>query len=63
MLVDPMAGAAQGHALRFFGQGVAAPDLDRVKIRIDDPATTVPGPPADIGATDVTIEFWVRGSG
>jgi len=46
-----------GYALRFFGQGVSAPDVDRVKIRIDSPAT-----PADVGATDFTIEFWVRGT-
>jgi hypothetical protein len=49
-----------GYALRFFGQGVAAPDHDRVKIRIDDPATILPGPPVDVGATDFTIEFWLR---
>jgi hypothetical protein len=36
-------------------------DIDRVKIRIDDPATSLPGPPADIGATDFTIEFWMKG--
>ena len=46
-------------SLRFFGNGVN--DVDRVKIRIDDPETTAPGPPADIGATDFTLEFWMRG--
>ncbi len=47
-------------SLRFFGNGVL--DIDRVKIRIDDPANSLPGPPADIGATDFTIEFWMRAS-
>jgi hypothetical protein len=45
-------------ALRFFGNGVN--DIDRVKIRIDDPTNSNPGPPADVGATDFTIEFWMR---
>ena len=47
-----------GYALRFHGNG--ANDIDRVKIQIDDPATTTPGPPADIGATDFTLEFWLK---
>jgi hypothetical protein len=49
------------YALRFFGNGVNAPDRDRVKIRIDDPATSLPGPPADVGAQDFTIELWMKG--
>jgi len=48
-----------GSALRFFGNGVN--DIDRVKIQIDDPANSNPGPPADIGATDFTLEFWMKG--
>lgn len=52
---------AQGYSIRLFGNGVNAPDLDRVKIRIDDPATVAPGPPVDVGATDFTIEWWMRG--
>lgn len=51
---------AQDLALRFFGNGVG--DIDRIKIRIDDPANTLPGPPADLGATDFTLEFWVKGT-
>jgi len=51
---------AAGHSLRFFGAG--AGDVDRVKIRIDDPATALPGPPADVGATDFTLEFWLMAS-
>jgi hypothetical protein len=49
-----------GYALRFFGNG--RNDIDRVKIAVDDPATSTPGPPVDVGATDFTVEFWVRGS-
>ncbi len=49
-----------GFSLRFHGNGVN--DIDRVKIRIDDPATADPGPPADIGATDFTLEFWMKAS-
>lgn len=52
---------AQGYSLRFFGNGVNAIDQDRAKIRIDDPATTAPGPPVDVGATDFTIEWWMKG--
>ncbi|MDW8111679.1 MAG: LamG-like jellyroll fold domain-containing protein, partial [Candidatus Bipolaricaulota bacterium] len=48
----------QGYSLRFFGNGVN--DIDRVKIRVDDPSNNLPGPPADIGATDFTIEFWMK---
>src|SRR5215472_4645465 len=49
--------AASGHSLHFFGTGSG--DVDRVKIRIDDPATSLPGPPADVGATDFSVEFWI----
>lgn len=52
--------AADASSLRFFGNGTG--DIDRVKIRIDDPANSLPGPPADIGATDFTIELWVKGA-
>jgi hypothetical protein len=47
-----------GRSLRFFGQGGTYDD--RVRIRLDDPATTSPGPRVDVGATDLTIEFWMR---
>ncbi len=47
--------ADAGTSLRFYGSGTSAPDLDRVKIPIDGPER-----PADIGATDFTIEFWLR---
>jgi hypothetical protein len=47
-----------GYALRFYGNGNN--DIDRVKIQIDDPTNNNPGPPADIGATDFTLEFWMK---
>ncbi len=53
-------GGAEAASLRFFGNGVD--DIDRVKIQIDNPADTLPGPPADIGAEDFTIEFWLKGT-
>ena len=55
-----VSGAAEAGSIRFFGNG--ANDIDRVKIRIDDPANNNPGPPADIGAGNFTIEFWIKGA-
>jgi hypothetical protein len=55
------ASPANSWSLRFYGNGWRAPDLDRVKIQIDDPSNSMPGPPVDVGATDFTIEFFVRG--
>jgi len=52
---DSAIGAA---SLRFYGNGSG--DIDRVKIPIDDPSNSNPGPPADVGATDFTIEFWMK---
>jgi hypothetical protein len=43
------------YSLRFYGNGIAAPDADRVKIPLDDPPR-----PVDVGAGDFTIEFWMR---
>jgi hypothetical protein len=45
--------AAQGFSLRFYGNGVN--DIDRVKIQIDEPER-----PADVGATNFTIEWWMK---
>lgn len=42
-----------GYALRLYGNGVNG--IDRVEIRIDNPAV-----PADIGATDFTLEWWMK---
>ncbi len=52
------AAPASAQSLLFHGNGIL--DIDRVKIPIDDPYDDADqGPPADIGATDFTIEFWV----
>lgn len=56
--VEQVESQPAGYSLRFYGHGVD--DVDRVKISLDDPATTLPGPPVDVGATDFTIEFWMR---
>lgn len=52
--------SAQG-SLRFHGLGVNAPGQGRVRIPIDDPTNDWPGPPADVGDTDFTIELWMKG--
>ena len=49
-----------GHALQFCGTG--EDDVDRVKVVVDDPTNSDPGPPADVGATDFTLEWWMRAS-
>ena len=56
----PLAAASATNSLRFFG-GFSTNDVDRIKIQVDDPANNNPGPPADVGATDFTVEFFVRG--
>jgi hypothetical protein len=58
--VNNQAPAGPGYALRFYGNG--RNDIDRVKIRVDDPATISAGPPVDVGSTSFTIEFWLRGT-
>jgi hypothetical protein len=58
--VDNPVGSGFGYSLSFTGTGTN--DIDRVKIRIDDPANALPGPPADIGATDFTLDFWINGN-
>ena len=49
---------ASGFSLAFNATGSS--DVDRVKIRVDDPANALPGGPVDVGATDFTIEFWIK---
>jgi hypothetical protein len=51
--------AATNFSLRFFGTGNG--DIDRVKIPLLDPSTLNPRP-VNIGATDFTIEFWIKGA-
>lgn len=45
-------------SLRFFGNGTG--DIDRLKIPVDDPLNTYSGPPADVGSTDFTLEWWMK---
>ena len=56
--LSTMSGPTQGYSLRFFGNGID--DIDRVKILIDDPNNSDPGPPADVGASDFTLEWWLK---
>ncbi len=44
---------AAGFSFRFRGNGIN--DIDRIKIPIDNPVR-----PADVGATDFTVEFWME---
>lgn len=54
LILHKSASVAQnrGYSLRFYGHGVD--DIDRVMIPID------PSVPADVGATDFTIEWWMK---
>ncbi len=58
--LDALAPAAifGASSLRFHGNGTG--DIDRVRIPVDNPADANPGPPADVGAADFTIEFWMK---
>lgn len=49
-----------GYALQFCGTGEH--DVDRVKIVVDDARTNEPGPPVDVGASDFTLEWWMKAS-
>jgi hypothetical protein len=53
-------GSGVGSSLRFYGTGQN--DVDRLKIRIDDETNNQPGPPADVGNVDFTIEFFIKAS-
>ncbi len=50
--LSPVWNPPGGFSLRFYGNGYG--DLDRVKIPIDPPV------PADVGATDFTLEWWMK---
>jgi hypothetical protein len=51
--------AATNYSIRFFGTGSG--DLDRVKIPLTDPSGLT-SRPVNIGATDFTVEFWIKGA-
>jgi len=55
---DIAAPAISNYSLHFRGTGSG--DVDRVKIPVDDPADSSPGPPADVGAGDFTLELWLK---
>ena len=55
----PVAGFGAS-SLRF--RGNRSGDFDRVKILIDDSAASGTGARADVGASDFTIEFWMKAS-
>lgn len=57
---SPVLAQGSGYSLRFYGNGFD--DIDRVKIQIDDPSNSDPGPAADLGANDFTLEFWMKAS-
>ncbi|MCJ7662170.1 MAG: M23 family metallopeptidase, partial [Anaerolineales bacterium] len=51
-------GSALDYSLHFFGD--TSSDIDRLKIPIDDPARTNPGPPLDLGFHDFVVEWWIK---
>ncbi len=55
----PDTGGEDG-SLRFYAFG--RDNVDRVRVELDDPQTTAAGPPLDVGAAEMTVEFWVKGS-
>ncbi|MEJ2550273.1 MAG: SpoIID/LytB domain-containing protein [Anaerolineales bacterium] len=64
LLMLPIEG---GYSMRFYGridddllELPADDDGDRLKVPVDDPSNSDPGPPADIGDTDFTIEWWLK---
>ena len=46
------------YALRYFGN--TGTNVDLLKLKIDDPETNVPGPPADVGFHDFVVEWWMK---
>lgn len=48
-------GSAAGRSLRYYGNGSAAPGLDRVTVSLQQPPR-----PANIGDGDFTLELWLR---
>src|ERR1700731_1592048 len=58
ILIPGVPAALAASSILFPGNG--APGLDQIRIAIDDPSNSTPGPPADVGATDFTLEFWMN---
>ncbi|MEE8120256.1 MAG: LamG-like jellyroll fold domain-containing protein, partial [Anaerolineales bacterium] len=56
--LEPVWNPPGGFSLRF--NGIYHDEENRVRISIDDPTDGNPGPPADIGAQDFTIEWWMK---
>src|SRR5688572_33094195 len=54
VLAATAAAQTDANSLRYFG-GASSGDVDRVKIKLDDPET-----PIDVGDTDFTVEFFMR---
>ena len=57
-LTPILAPSVGGSLLRYFGNGYGI--YDRVRVRVDNPNNSDPGPPADIGGGDFTIELWLK---
>jgi hypothetical protein len=51
--------AGNGYSLRFNGFATDYRE-NRVLLPLDDPDTTAPGPPVDVGAESFTIEWWLK---
>jgi hypothetical protein len=54
VLAATAAAQTDANSLRYFG-GASSGDVDRVKIKLDNPET-----PIDVGDTDFTVEFFMR---
>ncbi len=55
----PDTGGEDG-SLRFYAYG--RDNLDRVRIELDNPKSTEAGPALDVGAAELTVELWIKGS-
>jgi len=58
--LEPVWNPPGGYSLRF--NGIYNDEENRVLIPVDDPATTDPGPPVDVGGDDFSLEFWIKAS-
>ncbi|HHH81892.1 MAG TPA: hypothetical protein ENL35_02760, partial [Chloroflexi bacterium] len=46
------------YSLRFYGTGSGG--VDRLRVPVDDPRSTAPGPPIDMGFHDFVLEWWMK---